>query len=90
MMNTTTQHSRKVTGERTAARVWKDTPASTAEQIEIAMRRGNSEKQAILQAIVTNCNFILANSDNAQMKQFALVIRRIATQPGSDLEVRAI
>lgn len=59
-------------------KAWRDTPASTAEQIEISMREGNTEKQTRLDAIVTNCNFIIANSTNDGLKTFAGVILRIA------------
>ena len=59
--------------------VWKDTPASTAEQIEISLREGNLKKAAKLETIIANCNFAIANTDNAGVKQFAEIVLRLAS-----------
>jgi hypothetical protein len=57
---------------------WKDTPASTADQIEVSLRRGNKEKLAGLNAIIAQCMAVRDMSDNAPMREFAGVIEGIA------------
>lgn len=59
---------------------WKDTPSSTAEQIEISLRRGNNEKAAGLIAIVAQCAAVRDMSDNQAMREFAGIIEGIARQ----------
>ncbi len=56
---------------------WKDTPRSTAEQIEISLRSSNASMQHALENIRTQCNFVKANSDNATSKMFCDVVLRI-------------
>ena len=51
-----------------------------ADKIEIYFRSENRQKQAKLDSINTQCEFVMANSNNVGLKQFAAIIQGIANQ----------
>jgi hypothetical protein len=53
---------------------------TVADQIEISLRSGNREMQAKLDSINAQCEFVMANSDNVSLKQFAAIVQGIANQ----------
>ncbi len=50
------------------------------DRIEMDLRSGNRDKQNKLDRIAANCDFALANSDNAGLKHFAEIIKLMTIQ----------
>ncbi len=53
---------------------------TVADEIEISLRSGNLDKQAKLNRIETQCDFVLENSTNVSLKQFAEIVKLIIIQ----------